>query len=185
MKRVFVVLVFLCFGFGTTFGQKPSSASNKFRTFSRPEVNYVFGINDDFNDQKINSLHVKLVIGLANAITGFGLGLENATYKAASGSGASFQTLNFSGNAHILAKPIVSDELNYFVKIAVGYAPKILREYNKGFNYQVCPGVLFTTKKGGKFFVQAVYNYQEVAGFGLSNEKPQIKGVGLGIGTWF
>lgn len=185
MKRVLSTLVFLCFGLVTTFAQQPSSASNKFRTFSRPEASYVFGINNSFNNQKINSLHIKLVIGVANAITGLGIGVENTSFNATGNGGSNFQTLNFSGNAHILAKPISTKELNYFIKAAAGYAPKIFGAYNKGFNYQVTPGVLLTTKKGAKYFLQAVYNYQELAGLNVSGEKPNVKGVGLGIGTWF
>lgn len=184
MKHIISCFV-LIFCFTISQAQKKTSVDNKFTMFSRAEINYLLGINDAYNMQKINSFHVKLVIGTANKFTGFGLGLENASYRAAGGKGIRFTTLNLSANAHLLAKSIQTDELNYFIKGAVGYAPKIFREYNKGFNYEVSPGVLLTTKRKSKYFLQAMYQFQEIAGFSNNNSHTKIKAVGLGLGTWF
>ena len=185
MKQFLAVFAFLSFCFFNTQAQKLPSSNKKFNLFSQANVNYLFGINESSLDQKTNSLHVKLVIGLANPKTGFGIGLENATFRPAGSSGSRFETLNFTGNIHFLAKPISTDELNYFVKGAVGYAPRIFRGYNKGFNYEAATGLMFTTKRKSKYFFQALYQYQEFDGFLVSGGKPKLKSVGLGLGTWF
>ena len=185
MKQISVTftLLFLCFFVAKA--QTKISANKHFKMFSQANVNYLFGINESSLDQKTNSLHVKLVIGLANPKTGFGIGLENATFRPAGSSGSRFETLNFTGNVHYFVKPITNDDLNYFVKGAAGYAPRIFRNYNKGFNYEAATGVLLTTKRKSKYFLQALYQYQEFDGFSLAGAKPKLKSVGLGIGTWF
>ncbi len=185
MKKILFGFVFLLISVSALNAQEKKQKLNEFKMFSRAEVSYLFGINDAGINEKINSLHIKLVIGTANPFVGFGVGLENASYKAADGNGANFQMLNLSANAHVLAKPISTDELNFFLKGAVGYAPRVFREYNKGFNYEIGPGILLTTKKKSKYFLQAMYQFQEIAGFTINNSHPKIKAVGLGIGTWF
>jgi hypothetical protein len=184
MKRVLFSVIFLISVFAKAHGQQ-DLPKNKFKLFSRAEISYLFGINDVYDAQKVNSLHVKFVIGSANQITGFGIGLENSSYRAANGDGLSFETLNFSANAHILAKPVTTTEINYFIKAAAGYAPRIFRNYSRGFNYEVSPGILFTTKRKSKYFLQAIYQYQEIENFFLADGQPKIKAIGLGIGTWF
>ncbi len=183
----FSVLSFLVLFITTNiFAQSIKPANNKFQTFTRTSISYVFGINETSLQEKTNSLHVKLVIGLSNPKVGFGIGLENASFRAAGGNkGASFEALSFNGNAHFLAKPIYTDELNYFIKGAAGYAPKIFSGYNKGFNYEAATGVLLTTKRKSKYFLQAIYHYQEIDGFVIAAGKPKIKALGLGIGAWF
>ncbi|MBC7653585.1 MAG: hypothetical protein H7098_03815, partial [Oligoflexus sp.] len=115
----------------------------------------------------------------------FGIGLENATFRNPnSSSGASFNTLSFSGNLHQLVKPIQDEDLNFFVKGGAGYAVRIFRGYNKGLNYELSTGVIFTTKRKSKIFLQAIYNYQQIDGFLLTTINPKIQSFGLGIGTW-
>lgn len=184
MKQVLTALIFLLFTSTVAEAQQSGLPDNKFRTFSRAELSYLFGLNDAVLNQKTNSLHVKLVIGKANSRTGLGIGLENASYRSADGYGASFETLNFSANAHLLAKPIQTEELNYFIKGAAGYAPKLFSGYNKGFNYEVASGVVFTTKRKTRYFLQAIYHYQVIDGFNFAAGTPKIKGIGLGAGTW-
>lgn len=185
MKQILFALALLISTVSALKAQEQKPIKDKFRPFTRAEVSYLFGINDTYNNQKINSLHIKITIGSQNSRVGFGIGLENASYRAANGNGTSFETLNFSGNAHVLAKPIDTDEINFFIKGAAGYAPRIFREYNKGFNYEVAPGILFTTKKKSKYFLQAMYQFQEIANVSLASGRPQIKGIGIGVGGWF
>lgn len=185
MKQFLLGFIFLLFSSPALTAQDKASIDNKFRRFSRINLNYIFGINESTLNQKTNSLHAKLVIGTANSKTGFGIGIENASYRASGGSGSSFEVLSFSGNVHFLIKPIQTDELNYFVKGAAGYAPRIFRGYNKGLNYEAASGVLLTTKRKSKYFLQAIYQYQQFDGFLINGGKPKIKGVGLGVGIWF
>ncbi len=185
MKQFLFAFAFLFLSVTVLKAQDKSSVNKKFELFSQASLNYGFGINESTLDQKTNSLHVKLVIGLANPKTGFGIGLENVTYRPSGSSGSRFETFNFSGNVHFLTKPITTDQLNYFVNGAVGYAPRIFRGYNKGFNYETGVGIMMTTKRKSKYFLQALYHYQEFDGFSLGGVKPKIKTVGLGIGTWF
>ncbi|WP_154647881.1 hypothetical protein [Pedobacter arcticus] len=185
MKQFLAAFAFLFLCFFVAKAQHQASSNKKFNLFSQANVNYVFGINESSLDQKTNSLHVKLVIGVANPKTGFGIGLENATFRPAGSAGSRFETLNFTGNVHFLAKPITTDELNYFAKGAVGYAPRIFRGYSKGFNYEVATGIMLTTKRKSKYFLQALYQYQEFDGFLVSGGKPKLKSVGFGVGTWF
>nr|WP_294894561.1 hypothetical protein [uncultured Pedobacter sp.] len=185
MKQIISCLALLILSFTQIQAQENPIENNKFKGFTRAEVSYLFGIKDAFNRQNINSLHIKLVAGTANQYTGFGVGFENASYKQAGGSGLSFQTINFSGNVHLLAKPISTDEVNFFLKAAAGYAPRIFRTYNKGANYEFGPGILFTTKRKAKYFLQAMYQFQDIENFYSSNGRLKIKGIGLGVGTWF
>ncbi|HET8827927.1 MAG TPA: hypothetical protein VFM79_01235 [Pelobium sp.] len=185
MKQFLFGFSFLLLSVSAITLQAQTAVSNDFRFFSQANLNYVFGINESTLNQKTNALLIKLVVGLANSRTGFGIGLENGSYRPSGGSGSSFETLNFSGNVHFLAKPITTDEVNYFVKGAAGYAPRLFRTYNKGFNYEIATGVLLTSKKKSKYFLQAIYHYQEFDSFLITGRKPKIKGVGLGVGTWF
>src|SRR5690606_17972896 len=124
-------------------------------------------------------------MGTANSITGCEIGSENASYTTATGSGLRSETTNFSANVHVLANPISTEELNFFLKAAAGYAPRIFRSYKKGANYEIAPGILLTTKRKAKYFLQAMYQYQEIEEFFFGKGRPKIKAVGLGIGTWF
>lgn len=185
MRQSLLVFIFSLLVISTMKAQENKTAANEFKMFSRPEISYLFGLNPAYNNEKINSLHIKLVIGTTMPRLGFGVGVENTTFRSATGSGLNFQTLNFSLNTHVLAKPITTNELNFFLKVGIGYAPRIFRTNNKGFNYEFAPGILLSTKKRSRYFLQAIYQYQEIAGFSTPNGHPKVKALGLGVGTWF
>ncbi|TKB96699.1 hypothetical protein [Pedobacter cryophilus] len=169
-----------------SYAQENQKTPTKLRFFNRTELSYTFGINEPFLGDKPNALHVKSVFGFTLPKVGFGLGLENASFKSTNtNGGANFNTIAFTGNIHFLAKPIEEDGINFFIKGGAGYAPRIFRGYDKGFTYEAATGLIITTKKGSRYFLQGIYHYQEVNDFILSNGKLQIKSVGAGVGTWF
>ncbi|HEX7366551.1 MAG TPA: hypothetical protein VF273_05605 [Pelobium sp.] len=184
MKLVLLSAVFSLVMLTSVRAQQSDSRSAKFKSFTRAEISYLFGIRDAVNDKNLNSLHIKITIGLQNEFIGFGVGIENASYREAGGNGLTFQTFNLSGNAHVFAKPISTDELNFFLKAAAGYAPRIFRTYSKGPNYEIAPGILFTTKKKSKIYVEAMYQVQKIDSFSLTTGTPRFTAIGLGIGTW-
>ncbi len=185
MKKI-LFSIFLSFSMlSNNFAQEKEKAKTDFKFFNWSALSYTFGLNDAVIGQKINSLHIKSVFGLGTPQTGFGIGLENATFKNSdSSNGANFNTLSISGNLHQLLKPINDDDLNFFIKGGAGYAIKIFDGNDKGLNYEASVGAIFTTKKKSKYFLQAIYNYQEIDGFILTTGKPKIISLGLGIGTW-
>jgi hypothetical protein len=185
MKKIFFIILLSFFIFSNIFAQEKEKVKTDFKFYNWSSISYTFGLNDAINGEKINSLHLKTVFGLANPRTGFGFGLENATFRNPnSSSGASFNVLGLSGNIHQLLKPIQDDDLNFFIKGGAGYAVRIFDGYDKGLNYEAAIGAILTTRKKSKYFLQAIYNYQEIDGFVLTNGKPKIISFGLGIGTW-
>jgi hypothetical protein len=185
MRSITLVTFFLLITTLSFAQQKNAEAPKKFKFFNRTGLSYTFGLNETFPNQKINALHIKTVVGLAMPLVGFGIGLENGSFKSSTGSGANFNTLAFTGNLHVLAKPIETKELNYFVKGAAGYAVSISRYYDKGLTYEGAVGGILTTKKGGRYFLQAIYNYQSFDNFSNASGKIYVQSVGLGVGTWF
>ncbi|OAQ38284.1 hypothetical protein A5893_15970 [Pedobacter psychrophilus] len=185
MKKIFFsILLSLLIG-NKIFAQEKEKIKTDFKFFNWSSLSYTFGLNDAVLSQKINSLHIKTVFGLGTPQTGFGIGLENATFRNTNSSnGVNFNTLSFSGNLHQLLKPISDDDLNFFIKGGAGYAVRIFDGYDKGLNYEASIGAILTTRKKSKYFLQAIYNYQEIDGFALVNGKPKIMSFGLGIGTW-
>ena len=169
-----------------SYAQETQKKPVKFKFFNRTELSYTFGLNEAFAGDKPNVLHVKSVFGFTLPKVGFGLGLENASFKSTNtNGGANFNTIALTGNIHFLLKPIEDDGLNFFVKGGAGYAPRIFRGYDKGFTYEAATGLIMTTKRGSRYFFQGIYHYQEVNDFLLSNGKIEIKSVGAGVGTWF
>ena len=169
-----------------SYAQENQKTATKFKFFNRTELIYTFGINETFTGDKPNALHVKSVFGFTLPQIGFGLGLENASYKSSNtNGGANFNTIALSGNIHFLAKAIEEGGVNFFIKGGAGYAPRIFRGYDKGFTYEAATGLILTTKKGSRYFFQGIYHYQEVTDFIISNDKLRIKSVGAGVGTWF
>lgn len=187
MKAIFLFLLIITVSLHSIHAQETKKKNTKLRFFNRTELSYTFGLNEAINAEKINALHVKTVLGFALPKVGLGLGLSNSTYRSAQGNaGANFNTINFSANAHLLAKDIQDDGLNFFLKGAVGYAPKIFTAYNKGLTFEGAAGFLITTKKGSKYFLNGIYHHQNIDDFFLSTTgKLQIKSFGVGIGTWF
>jgi len=185
MKKIFFAIILSLFLFSNSFAQEKEKLKTDFKFYNWSSISYTFGLNDAVLGEKINSLHLKTVFGLGTPKTGFGIGLENATFRNPNSSnGASFNTLSFSGNLHQLLKPINDDDLNFFIKGGAGYAVRIFDGYDKGLNYEASIGAILTTKKKSKYFLQAIYNYQEIDGFVLTSGKPKIVSFGLGIGTW-
>lgn len=164
---------------------KSNANSSKLRFFNRSELSYSFGLKPTFNGQTTNAFHIKTVFGFAYPQYGFGIGIENGSYKSANGNGgANFNTIAFTGNFHVLAKPLQYDGANLFLKGGVGYAPRFFG-YAKGLTYDGGAGVLISTKKGSKYYLEALYDYQELSDYILNNSKLEIKTLGIGIGTWF
>lgn len=186
MKSFFAFSLLFLFGTTLTFAQEASAKKTNFRVFNRSSLSYTFGLNETFPNDKTNALHVKTVIGFALPQVGFGIGLETGNYKSANSSnGFNFNTIAFSGNLHVLAKPIADEGINFFVKGGAGYAVKIFNGYNKGFTYEGATGFMITTKKRSRYFLEGIYHYQEIDDFQLQNGKLKVKSVGIGIGTWF
>ncbi|MBK0383442.1 hypothetical protein I5M32_10765 [Pedobacter sp. SD-b] len=185
MKKLFSSVFFFIIFISTIYAQENKSPKSGLKFFNWSSLSYTFGINSGALDEKLNSLHLKTVFGLANPKTGFGIGIENASFRNPNSSnGANFNTLSFNGNLHQLLKPIQDDDLNFFIKGAAGYAVRIFDGYDKGLNYEACVGTILTTKRKSKYFLQAIYNYQQIDGFILTNGKPMITSFGVGIGTW-
>ncbi|MBD3750194.1 MAG: hypothetical protein IE931_11930 [Sphingobacteriales bacterium] len=188
MKYTFYLLFALSLSSYSTLAQdnfKSTKNGEKPRFFNRSELSYSFGLNPTFNGQSTNAFRIKTVFGFAYPQYGFGIGIENGSFKSANGSGgANFNTIAFTGNIHVLAKPFEYDGLNLFIKGGVGYAPKFFG-YAKGFTYDGGAGVIIHTKKGRKYYIEALYDYQELSDYILNNSKLEIKTLGIGIGTWF
>lgn len=169
-----------------SYAQETQKTPTKFKFFNRTELSYTFGLNETFPSDKPNALHVKSVFGFTLRKVGFGIGLENASFKSTNtNGGANFNTISFTGNIHFLAKPIENNGVNFFIKGGAGYAPRIFGGYDKGLTYEAATGLIITTKKGSRYFFQGIYHYQKVDDFILSNGTVDIKSVGAGIGTWF
>lgn len=165
--------------------ENKKSNAKSFTFFNRAEFSYTFGLNETLPNEKINAFHIKTVLGFTLPKVGLGLGLENASFRSANGgSGANFNTIAFSANAHVLAKDIKDEGINFFLKGGIGYAPKIFRSYNKGLTYEGATGLIITTKKGSKYFLQGIYHHQDIDDFFLSTGKLQVQSFGIGIGTW-
>ncbi|MEO5911100.1 MAG: hypothetical protein ABIP95_09450 [Pelobium sp.] len=185
--KTFLAFIFLSLiGATLTFAQQTSTAKSSFSLFNRTSLSYTFGLNETFNNDKTNALHVKTVIGFAQPKVGFGLGLETGNFRSANSSnGFNFNTIAFSGNLHVLAKPITDEGINFFAKGGVGYAVKIFNGYNKGFTYEAATGLILTIKKRSRYFLEGIYHYQEIDDFQVNNGKLKVKSIGIGIGTWF
>lgn len=187
MKYILFTFILAVFSTNIVLSQNKKPTKAKPRFFNRTELSYTFGLNESINNEKINALHVKTVLGFALPKVGLGFGLANSTFRSAQGGGgANFNTISFSANGHILAKDIQDDGLNFFLKGAIGYAPRIFAAYNKGVTYEGAVGFLITTKRGSKYFLNGIYHHQNIDDFFLSSAgRIQVKSVGVGIGTWF
>jgi hypothetical protein len=186
MKSIFAFTFLFLGGYSFVMAQGLEKVTARPRFFNRSELSYTFGLNETFPGDKTNALHVKTIIGFALPKVGFGLGLESGSYKSANSyAGANFNTLAFSGNLHVLAKPITERGVNFFLKGGAGYAVKIFNGYNKGLTYEGAAGLMITTKSGSRYFLQGIYHYQEINDFNIQSTRPIIKSFGAGIGTWF
>lgn len=183
MKKFILFLFTLFIGTKIILAQAPKKEAKDFRFFNRSELFYSFGIEDTYPGDKTNALHIKTVLGVANQKIGFGFGIENGSYRTANGTyGASFNTLAFSGNMHYLLKPMVDDGTNFFIKGGIGYAVAIFNGYDKGLNIEASSGIIITNKRKRKYFLEGIYFSQQ---FDNYNNKPKVKSIGLGIGSWF
>ncbi|MFC5284062.1 hypothetical protein [Pedobacter alpinus] len=186
MNRFLTTLFILSISITASFGQSLTKTKSDFKLFNRTSIGYTFGLNETFADKKVNALHIKTVIGFTLPQVGFGIGLETGTFNTVgAGSNSRFNTIAFTGNLHLMAKPNTDESLNYFVKGGAGYAPRIFNSYDKGFTYEAATGVIITTKKNNKYFIETKYHYQEFSRFNINTGKLEVKSLGLGIGTWF
>ena len=183
MKKFICILFIMFNGAQVILVQAQKKEVKDFRFFNRSELFYSFGFEDTYPGDKTNALHIKTVLGVANQKIGFGFGIENGSYRTANGSyGASFNTLSFSGNMHYLVKPMVDEGTNYFIKGGLGYAVAIFNGYDKGLNTEAATGIILTNKRKRKYFLEGVYFTQQ---FDNYTNKPKVKSIGLGIGSWF
>lgn len=186
MKPVFIVILFISLSLSQAFSQPNQLKKARLNFFNRTSIGYTFGINETLNQKKANAFHIKTVLGYALPKVGFGLGLETTTFNTTgTGNNSRFNTLSFTGNLHFLAKPIYEESLNFFLKGAAGYSPRVFNTYNKGFTYEAATGVIITNKKKNRFFIETKYHSQQIDDILTSSGKLEIKSVGLGIGTWF
>lgn len=168
-----------------SFAQSLKSSS-KFKFFNRTELNYAFGINETFANEKLNVFQIKTIFGKQNNRLGTGIGIATGTYRTmSSGGGAQFNTISFSANFHAVVAELSEAGNNIFVKGSIGYAPKIFNGYDKGLNYDGGLGYLLRTRKGGRFFGSIIYHHQDFENFRGSSNTINTNAVGLGIGTWF
>jgi hypothetical protein len=186
MKHFLISLTFFIVAITSVTAQETKKKDSKaFKFFNRAEISYTFGLNETLPNEKINAFHIKTVLGFTLPKVGLGFGLENATFRSANGgSGANFNTIAFSANAHVLAKDIKDEGINFFLKGGIGYAPKIFRNFNKGLTYEGAAGLIITNKRGSKYFLQGIYHHQNIDDFFLSTGKFEVKSFGVGIGTW-
>lgn len=180
-------LIFIAFLFTIKHSSAKTLKSNgKFNFFNRTELNYGFGINQIFVNERVNVFQIKTIFGKQNKRLGTGVGIATGTYrKPSSGGGAQFNTISFSANFHSLLFRIYEDGNNFFIKGSIGYAPKIFNGYDKGVNYDGALGYLITTRKGGRFFGSLIYHHQDFENFRGNSNTIKTSAVGLGIGTWF
>lgn len=187
MKHIlsFVLIAFISGNIASAQSQKKDPKNLQF--FNRTELYYTFGLNETYPGEQTNSIHIKTVLGFSTPKIGFGFGIENGSYRSANGSyGASFNTIAFSGNVHFLAKPINDEGINFFAKGGFGYAVGVFNGYDTGINTEAATGFIFTNKKKRRYFLEGVYHYQKFDQIKIVNYgNPEVKSLGLGIGTWF
>jgi hypothetical protein len=183
MKINLLLIAIFCSSVLCSIAQDKKPDPSKPVLFNRSELSYTFGIDEALPNTTINALHVKTTFGFTLPQIGLGLGIETASFRG--DNNANFNTLAFSGNLHLLAKPNYYEGTNYFLKGAVGYGVRIFNNYDKGLNYEAASGVIITTRKRSRYFAQAIYHHQNIDDFLLTNGKIQIKTFGIGIGTWF
>lgn len=161
-------------------------APQKFRSFTKMQLNYGLGINDVVNNQKVNPFQIKFMFGKQNEFFGAALGIATGNYKNnGSNGGLNMNTLAFSANGHYLLRSVEDYGSAPFLKAGIGYAPKIFREYAKGLNYDAGAGYVFTNKKGGKYFAELQYHTQRFENFYYQGNNLKAESIGLGVGLWF
>lgn len=183
IKLFFVVIFSFLSGIVKSQSLNPSS---KFKLFNRTELNYSFGINEPFPNERMNVFSIKTTIGAQNEHIGAGIGLATGSYRnTKSGGGSNFNTIAFTGNVHYLIYKFSEDRNNFFIKAGAGYAPGMFNSYDRGFVYDGALGYVIKTRKGGSYFVSAIYQRQAFDKFKLQEGKVEVKSVGLGAGLWF
>jgi hypothetical protein len=185
MKHILYLALFVFISHDFALAQIGKKGSKKPQFFNRTELYYTFGINETYPGQQSNSMHIKTVLGFSTPKIGFGFGIENGSYRAANGTyGASFNTIAFSGNMHYLAKPVIDDGTNFFIKGGLGYAVAIFNGYDKGLNIDAATGIILTNKRKRKYFLEGVYSSQEFDNY-HNTHKIKVNSIGFGIGSWF
>ena len=158
-----------------------------FSGFGKIQVNYALGINEVFNEQKVNPFQIKLIFGKQNDFVGVGIGVATVNYKSlGSDIKLNLNTTSFSLNGHYNLKRFSENINTPFVRASLGYAPKIFRDYAKGLNYDAAIGFIVSNKKGGRYFVEAQYQVQQFEGFMYqTNNRTIAEAIGAGLGFWF
>jgi hypothetical protein len=183
INLILILITALIFSAVGAIAQTKKPASTKPVLFNRTEFSYTFGLENALPNTNIDALHLKTVVGFTLPHIGFGIGLENGSFRGE--NNARFNTLAFSGNLHLLAKPNYYEGTNYFLKGAIGYGLGVFNNYDKGVNYEAATGIIITTKKRKRYFIQTIYHQQNIDDFLLVNEQLKIKTLGVGLGTWF
>lgn len=186
IKYVIIFLLNFIFFYSSTYGQGGFRETKEFRFFNRTELSYTFGLNETFLTNKLNSFQIKTVFGKQNENIGAGIGIATGSFRNAGGKGGgNFNTISFTGNLHYVFNGFSEQNNNFFIKGGIGYAPRIFAGYDKGLTYDGALGYIIRTKKGGRYFVEAIYHHQDFENFRALNTIAKVESVGIGIGTWF
>lgn len=171
---------------GSTDGYSQSlNSGKKIKTFSRIQLNYGLGINEFLNHQKLNPFQIKMTFGKQSERFGVGLGIATANFRNRDANGGiNLNTVAFSLNTHYTFADFSDKDNKFFIRAGAGYAPRIFRDYAKGFLYDGSFGYVITNKKGAKYFVEAQYQMHHFGDFTGWTDK-EVESVGLGIGVWF
>lgn len=185
LLNLFLLIIFF-FGSHKLEAQETDRSRNKFKLFNRTELNYSFGLNEPFPNERINVFKIKTTIGKQNEHVGAGIGLSTASYRSTkSGGGSNFNTISFTGNIHYLLYKFSDERDNIFIKAGAGYSPRFFNSYDRGFIYDVAAGYVIRTRRGARYFISALYQRQEFDKFKLQDGNVEVKSLGLDIGTWF
>ncbi len=186
MKFLYWYALFFMICFSANVFAQGFKSPQKFKSFGKIQVNYGLGLNEVLLEQKANPFQIKLTIGKQNEHFGAGLGLATANFRnRGDNGGLNINTISFTLNTHYVFKEFSGVGSKPFVRLGGGYAPKIFREYSKGFLYDGSIGYVITNKKGAKYFVEAQYQVQNFDDFLYRTHQVKAESVGLGIGIWF
>lgn len=182
--RFLVIVSVLCFS--THVFAQDFKTPKKFGGFGKIQLNYSLGINDVLFNQKTNPSQVKITLGKQNDYFGIGLGLAAANFRNRSANGGlNINTISFTLNSHYTFKAFSEKDNKPFMRLGGGYAPKIFRDYSKGFLYEGAIGYVITNKKGARYFIEAQYQVQHFDDFLYKTHNVKAESAGLGIGIWF
>lgn len=184
-KSILIFLLSFLFLSTSTYAQGGFKETKEFRFFNRTELSYTFGLNESFLNDKFNSFQIKTVFGKQNERIGAGIGIATGNFRNSSGNGGNFNSISFTGNVHYVFNNFSEPNNNIFIKGGIGYSPRIFAGNVKGLTYDGALGYIIRTKKGARYFVEAIYHHQDFEDFSTLNNTVKVESVGIGIGTWF